>query len=242
MEGEAQMMTDGTAQRIGAWWANIGNIATVLAIVVVVVELFRSKPNIFIFVTSFLFLLFMVLLRYADIDRFKDIHGTKNEIPPLGLARGSVRAILAFGFLLGMGAYIYATLTIKGSFDPQVFTAISSIISAVVGFYFGSRSSSSAEPDSRAEPPIVTDIQPKQGISGKTVQISDLLGSGFQADATVSLVKDDDKIPADSVHVIRNTKITCVFNIPAGKSDKWDVIVTNPDGQIGRLAGIFEIN
>lgn len=55
---------------------------------------------------------------------------------PLGLPRGSVRAILA---IILVGGFIAYTL-INGTAN-DVFMALSATVSVVIGYYFGSRSS-----------------------------------------------------------------------------------------------------
>lgn len=235
---------DERLKKIGGWFGDITNLAALLAIAIVVIELIRNE-NRLILLSALGILIIIILLRYADVGRFTGAVASQEGIPPLGLARGSVRAFLAFGILLGLGMYIYYVTThaeTTKAFKPEIFTALGSIMSAVIGFYFGSRSTAAVQPAVRPSAPNVSDIEPPRGKAGSKVRITNLPGTGFQADATVSLVRDTDNIRAEEVNVVQSTKITCIFYLPPdAKKGKWDVVVTNPDGQTGTLPEGFEI-
>jgi len=228
-----------TSRKIAGWFGDITNLAALLAIAIAVVGLIRNQR--LVLLLAFGTLILIVLLRYADVGRFKEVIPSQEGVPPLGLARGSVRAFLAFGLLAGFGLYIYYATT-SGQFKTEIFTALSSVISAVVGFYFGSRSTAAAQPAVRPSAPTVSGIEPNKGKAASTGFTANVTGTGFQADATVSLVLDKDTIPAKGVNVVHSTKITCIFDLPpTSKTGKWDVVVTNPDGQTGTLPEGFEI-
>lgn len=227
-------------RKIGGWLGDITNLAALLAIGIVVFELIRPR-SIPILLIAFGALILIVLLRYGDVGRFRETISSPEGVPPLGLARGSVRAFLAFGILLGFGLYIYFA-TKHDKFQIEIFTALSSIISAVVGFYFGSRSTALAQAAVRPAAPMVSGIDPARGKAGSKVRITNLIGTGFKDEATVSLVRDTDNIRAEDVNVVQSTKITCTFNLPPdAKKGNWDAVVTNPDGQTGTLPEAFEI-
>jgi hypothetical protein len=94
-----------------------------------------------------------------------------------------------------------------------------------------------------AQPAVtVSGIQPNQGLAGSTVPNINVVGTGFQARATVCLVQGMNEIKADDINVVQGTKITCRFKLPeAGPTGKWDVVVTNPDQHTGTLPDGFEI-
>ena len=94
-----------------------------------------------------------------------------------------------------------------------------------------------------AQPAVtVSDIQPNQGLAGSTVPNINVVGTGFQARATVRLVQGMNEIKADDINVVQRTRITCKFKLPeAGPAGKWDVVVTNPDQHTGTLPDGFEI-
>ena len=79
-------------------------------------------------------------------------------------------------------------------------------------------------------PPAVTAVGPSSGpvAGGTSVTIS---GSGFTAGATVSF----GSAAASAVSVASGTSITAMA--PAGSAGSVDLVVTNPDGQTGRLTG-----
>lgn len=225
-------------KKIGDWLGEITNLAALLAIGIVVFELIRPR-SIPVLLIAFGALILIVLLRYADVGRFKGAISSPEGVPPLGLARGSVRAFLAFGILLGFGLYVYFA-TKHDKFQVEIFTAVSSIISAVVGFYFGSRATAPAQPAVRPSPPTVSSIVPSTGKAGATDFGTTVTGAEFQADATVSLALGANSVPAKRVDVIHNNRITCTFDLPS-QPGKWNVVVTNPDGQKATLAEGFEI-
>lgn len=90
--------------------------------------------------------------------------------------------------------------------------------------------------------PAVKAVTPKSGIRGTTVKIPSLAGRGFQAGANVTLVKGVQSIRGKAVTRVNPQKMTCRFRIPAkAKTGKWNVNVTNPDGQSAVLAKGFTV-
>lgn len=91
-------------------------------------------------------------------------------------------------------------------------------------------------------PPAVSAIVPNSGKRGKTVAVTNLSGSNFQAGAKVRLKKGAAVITGKPVTVVNETRITCKFKIPSAAAiGKWDVNVTNPDGRSGVLAKGFKV-
>lgn len=59
-------------------------------------------------------------------------------------------------------------------------------------------------------PPTVTGIAPSSGVSGQTVSITDLVGTGFRSGATVTLLLNGQtRITAGNVVVVSPSRITC---------------------------------
>jgi len=90
-----------------------------------------------------------------------------------------------------------------------------------------------AGPDGGGLPaPAVTSITPSTGpaAGGTAVEIA---GTGFQAGATLRIGGG----AAPGTAVVSATRITA--RTPAGAAGKADVVVVNPDNQLGRLAGGF---
>lgn len=231
-----------STKRSISWFGDLSNISALVAIAVVIIGLVKYQSKLFTLVGLGILVL-VVFLKYADMGRFKEVIQSQDDIPPLGLAKGSVRSLLAFGFLLGLGLYIYYA-TKPNDFKTEIFTALSSIISAIAGFYFGSKAAATAQITAKAPAPEVSDIHPDEGLIGDTVPIDNLSGSGFQAGAAVSLVMGTSKISAEDVNVASSIKITCVFNLNpnTARPGKWNVVVTNPDGQKDILAERFIIS
>lgn len=94
-------MANQNVKKIGTWFSDITNLAVLLAFAIAVVGLIRNQRPVLLL--AFGTLILMVLLRYADVGRFKEAIPSQEGVPPLGLARGSVRAFLAFGLLVGFG-------------------------------------------------------------------------------------------------------------------------------------------
>lgn len=240
-------MDNDTTKKIGAWFGDISNLAALTAIAaiiatIIIAAVLKQQPSRLIILAGLSVLVLVVLLKYADIARFGEKIQSYEDVPALGLAKGSVRALLSFGFLIGLGLFIYYSLVVKGEPNMQIFTALISIISAVVGFYFGSKTVTGAQISAAQAAPSISAIEPGKGKVGSEVQITNLAGGGFKSGARVSLVLGTDRIFAENVSVIAPNKIKCVFKLPqTAKAVKWDVVVANPDGQQGILDDGFEI-
>ncbi len=228
---------------VGGWFGNIANLAALFAFGIIISNFIYWEANKLIMLMAFGTLILMVLLKYADVSRFKETIPSDEAVPPLGIAKGSVRAILALSILLGFGMYIYFITVNKydhPNFD-KIFTALLSILSAVTGFYFGSRGTTTQSAIKPPSPTIIG-VQPNTGKAGEKVSITNLSGTGFQTGAAVCLSKGADKIPAQEVTVVQGNKITCFVDLAnATAGDKWDVVVTNPDKQTVTLPGGLEI-
>ncbi len=231
-------------QELGAWFGNIANLTNVVAFAIIIYALSLgelNKKSVLIIFLAFGAILLTVFLRYADIGRFKKQIPSNFTIPPLGIARGSVRAMLAFALILGFGIFIYFAKVQSDAIDDKVFGALVSMLSAVIGFYFGAANSGNAAVSQSVKPEI-SSINPKSSAPLDDVKIVDLAGSGFQDGAKVKLINDSGETinTKPGVKVVKDTKITCSFDLE-GRKGKWDVVVTNPDNQMGALEDGFEI-
>jgi len=90
--------------------------------------------------------------------------------------------------------------------------------------------------------PMITSITPNSGTSGFSVSITNLAGTNFQTGATVKLVGTDITSVTATGVVVGENSISCTFNLYDLKAGKYDVVVTNPDGQSDILISGFTIN
>jgi len=91
-------------------------------------------------------------------------------------------------------------------------------------------------------PPTVTTISPNTGINTGMVSITNLTGTGFRDGATVKLQKSGETdILGTNVVVVGPTQITCFLDITGSTTGKWDIVVTNADGQSAVLTEGFEV-
>ncbi len=90
--------------------------------------------------------------------------------------------------------------------------------------------------------PTVTEITPASALDSGSVSITDLAGTGFQADVTVKLTKSGQTdIEATGVTRVSGNQITCSIDLNGAALGLWNVVVTNPDEQSGTLTDGFEV-
>jgi hypothetical protein len=89
-------------------------------------------------------------------------------------------------------------------------------------------------------PPSLTRITPNTGENTGPVNVT-ITGNNFQKGATAKLTKSGQgDIPGTNLNVTAN-QITGTFDLTGQTPGMWDVVVTNPDGQVGRLTNGFTI-
>ncbi|MCQ8894126.1 MAG: PKD domain-containing protein [Methanolinea sp.] len=91
--------------------------------------------------------------------------------------------------------------------------------------------------------PAVTAIFPASGTNNQVIGITNLSGSGFMPGANVSLRRSGHgDIPTINGAIVESSgKILCFFNLNGVHVGKWDVVVTNLDGQNGTLPEGFTV-
>ncbi len=91
--------------------------------------------------------------------------------------------------------------------------------------------------------PKVIVINPSSGTNDKVIGITDLSGSGFMPGANVTLQRESyPDIPTINGAIVESpSKILCFFDLTGARVGKWDVVVTNPDGQNGTLSSGFTV-
>ena len=101
--------------------------------------------------------------------------------------------------------------------------------------------SSTSSPFIVYDPLSITGIMPTSGNRGWPVGIA-LTGTGFQPKAKVKLTRGSSEyITGNDVTVVSPEQITCTFDLKEKTADTWNVVVTNPDGQVYTLTKGFEI-
>jgi|GEM_PF-6323753 len=89
--------------------------------------------------------------------------------------------------------------------------------------------------------PIVNSISPNKGNNNGSIMVT-IEGELFETGATVMLAKSaESNIEATDVTVVDPEHITCSFNLEGKPAGIWDVGVTNPDGNSGKLTNGFTI-
>ncbi len=89
--------------------------------------------------------------------------------------------------------------------------------------------------------PQVTSISPASALESSLVNVDNLAGANFVSGATVRLEGNGMTINATSVNVVSSTQITCTFDLAGAPLGSYDVVVKNPNGNEGRLAGGFSV-
>jgi hypothetical protein len=144
-------------QRIGMGTALLVAFVAIMGLAAIMIAFFSTQllqfvyivPVIFLFLAIAAFLL--ILLHYAVT-----LHELKPNMPvtALGLPEGSVRAFLAIGLMALVavfGTFIYFGIdgpadSAKADIAKQLLTMITTLLTTVVGFYFGSRSGDGGAP------------------------------------------------------------------------------------------------
>jgi hypothetical protein len=90
--------------------------------------------------------------------------------------------------------------------------------------------------------PVVTGITPAAGVIPGPVNITNLNGSNFVSGATVRLNRTGFAgIVATDVTVVSHDNITCTLELTGAAAGRYNVVVTNPDGQQGMLVDGFTV-
>lgn len=144
-----------------------------------------------------------------------------------------------------------ASTTVSFGWTPTVtgdhlLTATASTVSGETDTADNSKSTTvTVNEPSTGGAPTVTAIDPNSMTAGTSVDVT-ISGSGFVSGAAVTFQNGSGPTPtASNVVVVSDTQITATVTAKSGgppRSRTWDVVVTNPDGQSGRLAGGFTVN
>jgi len=90
--------------------------------------------------------------------------------------------------------------------------------------------------------PAIISINPNTALNTRTVNVTDITGTGFMYGAGVKLTKTGSPdINATGVAVVPPAKITCTFDLTGKSTGQWSVVVTNPNGTTITLANGFNV-
>jgi hypothetical protein len=115
----------------------------------------------------------------------------------------------------------------------QMLTLVGTLVGAVSGFYFGTRSVAVARGMGAPSQPVIGRIDPDklEAKDGVTVKIS---GKNFdlpKEGATVKLIREgEDPVMGQDV-TSSTTKIQCTFSLKDKKEGEWNLVVVNEDGE-----------
>jgi len=93
-------------------------------------------------------------------------------------------------------------------------------------------------------PPSVSAISPSSGVNTAPIAIASITGSNFQSGATVKLAKSGQSDITCTNFTFTNSTTLSNGSCPitGALAGAWNVVVTNPDAQIGTLSGGFTVN
>jgi len=86
----------------------------------------------------------------------------------------------------------------------------------------------------------ITSVTPNWADTGTEVEVA-IAGTGFNADAVVSLKSGDMIINPTSTTRVSGTQLTSKFGLTSAAVGTYDVIVSNPGGDSATLAGGFSV-
>jgi hypothetical protein len=88
--------------------------------------------------------------------------------------------------------------------------------------------------------PTVTAISPVGGPKDGSITVT-ITGTNFQAGAIPKLLLPGDPVVTATGVTVSSTRIDCTFNLYNHATGKYQVTVTNPDGQSGTLRNAFTV-
>lgn len=127
-------------------------------------------------------------------------------------------------------------------FAEQVLTTISTLVVSVAAFYFGTRSVAVARgTTTTTSSPVIRSINYAEGRREDEIKDVEILGKNFDSPKTVKLIQGSSEVPIEEISS-SETRIRGKLHIPAAQqTGKYELIVTNKDGEEDRLKDAFEI-
>jgi hypothetical protein len=126
-------------------------------------------------------------------------------------------------------------------FAEQLLTTISTLVTAVAAFYFGTRSVAEARGEAVSAPPFIRRVDPVEGKQGQTIDAFKISGKNFQPPMKVKLASGPTEMTFADL-LSNDTQISFKLIIPSGQlPGKYDLTVVNADGGEDFLPDAFEV-
>jgi hypothetical protein len=128
-------------------------------------------------------------------------------------------------------------------FAQQVLTAVSTLVVAVAGFYFGTRSVAVARGAVQFKPAVIDSMEPSEGSKGETDKSIEIFGKNLSRTKTVKLVAAGSDDMNLKIIKCSDTRIECKLDIPANQSDvsPYSLILVDEDGEEALKPAIFKV-
>jgi len=127
-------------------------------------------------------------------------------------------------------------------FAEQILTAISTLVTSIAAFYFGSRSVTVARGlTTTTSSPVIRSVNPTEGVQGNESMDVEILGKGFDMPKAVKFVHGSDEVSLEEISS-SDTRIRGKLKIlPSQTLGKYELVVTNKDDGEDRLPEAFEV-
>jgi len=200
----------------------------------------------------------LLLMLFLIAIGFSALH-LDDKTQALGLPSGSVRALIAllliviwvivsiFLFTFVGGLYPSIRISQDGiTFALAFYATMSTLVSALAAFYFGSSSAKPNQTQSKPAVPEISKIFPPKGAADTDLTLT-IMGKNFHPHALISFRRDGQATLNATVLSITDTTIVCSITFPGAgthSGDTWFVIVANPDGtaSLHSEKGVFTIS
>lgn len=186
----------------------------------------------------------LLLMLFLIAIGFNALH-LDDKTQALGLPSGSVRALIAllliviwvivsiFLFTFVGGLYPSIKISQDGTtFALAFYATMSTLVSALAAFYFGSSSAKPQQAQSKPVVPEISKIFPPTGAVDTELTLT-IMGKNFHPYAVVSFHRNGQATLNATVLSILDTTIVCSITFPgagAHSGENWFATVTNPDG------------
>jgi hypothetical protein len=173
--------------------------------------------------------------------------GLHDRQQALGLPEGSVRALVAMMLIIIFSIFVVyffdrldtAAKPGQADFAKQVITLIGTLLTAIVSFYFASRTSTDAVAAVVPEPTI-SGLSSASGTPGGFATVT-IAGQNLQTVTKARLVRGAEIIEGSAVVAAANSvTATFAFSLHAVRG-KYNLVLETADGKSVRMADAFEV-